>query len=210
MSDASCARRNEPEAFYRVGAVLPSVVLQDLYDAAPEGRVTVGWALRKLDRQSFGLILLLLAVVGAVPGVCTIAGVLLVICASQMIVGRPTPYFPRWIADRSLPGRHLRASLPRLVAILRAAERALRPRWLKPGATTRCFIGIVVTALSIRLLVVPVPFSNVLPAVIIAVISLAYLEEDGVFLSFGLFAGSIMIVVDTAIAVELIRHRLGH
>ena len=187
--------------------MLPSVVLQNLHDAAPEGRVTVGWAMRSLDSHSFGLILLLLAVVGTAPGLCSLAGLLLVICALQMIIGRPTPSFPQWGTDRPLPSRQLRVIVPRLVIALRFAERAIHPRWHKPGRATTRLVGVVIMLLSVQLVLIPVPFSNILPAVIAAVISLAYLEKDGLFLCLGLLAGLILLGVDTAIIAEAIWNR---
>ena len=40
-----------------------------------------------------------------------------------------------------------------------------------------------------RLLLTPFPLSNILPAILIAFISLAYLEQDGLLLIVGLMAG---------------------
>ena len=56
-------------------------------------------------------------------------------------------------------------------------------------------VGAAVLLLGARLLLNPLPLSNLLPAEIIALISLAYLEDDGIMLSLGLFAGGIIAVV---------------
>ena len=45
-------------------------------------------------------------------------------------------------------------------------------------------------------LVTPIPMSNVVPALVIALISLAYLEEDGVLLSIALLAAIIVLTVE--------------
>ena len=47
---------------------------------------------------------------------------------------------------------------------------------------------------------IPIPLSNMVPALVIALISLAYLEEDGVLLSIGLLAAAIVLTV-AALAV---------
>ena len=39
--------------------------------------------------------------------------------------------------------------------------------------------------LNVTLVLTPIPLSNIVPALVIAVISLAYLEEDGLLLSLG-------------------------
>ncbi len=77
------------------GAFVPaSVILQKLHDQAPAGHVTLDWLMSSLQKQSFGLITLVLAVVAAAPGISLIGGLLLLIPAVQMIAGRPAPTFP--------------------------------------------------------------------------------------------------------------------
>jgi len=78
----------------RRGNVHPaSVILQKLHDEAPAGHFTLDWLMGSLHKQSFGLIILVLAVVAAAPGICLVGGLLLLIPAFQMIAGRPAPVF---------------------------------------------------------------------------------------------------------------------
>jgi hypothetical protein len=127
--------------------------------------------------------MLLLAVVAIAPGVSIVAGLLLMIPAFQMIAGRHMPVFPRRIAVRPLPTRHLAALVQRAVPVLRYLEKLIHPRWPTPLEATKRLVGAVVVLLNITLLFTPVPLSNVVPALVIALISLAYLEEDGLLLS---------------------------
>lgn len=48
------------------------------------------------------------------------------------------------------------------------------------------------------LLLTPVPLSNVAPAMVISLISLAYIEEDGLLLSIGFLAAIILIGLGSA------------
>jgi hypothetical protein len=48
----------------------------------------LGWLLDNLHKRSFGIILLLLALVALAPGVSIVAGLLLMIPAAEMIAGR--------------------------------------------------------------------------------------------------------------------------
>jgi hypothetical protein len=50
----------------------------------------------------------------------------------------------------------------------------------------------------------PLPLSNIPPALAIALISLAYLEEDGLLLAVGLVAGATVVTVMTFAAWETI------
>jgi hypothetical protein len=54
--------------------------------------------------------------------------------------------------------------------------------------------------LNLIVIFVPIPLSNVVPALVIALISLAYLEEDGLLLSIALLAAAIVLAV-AAIAI---------
>ena len=46
-----------------------SVVLQRLHDEAPKDHFTLGWLMGSLRKRSFGIIMLLLAVVAIAPGI---------------------------------------------------------------------------------------------------------------------------------------------
>ena len=157
-----------------------------------------------MHKRSFGLIMLLLAVVAIAPGVSIIAGLLLMIPAFQMIAGQNMPVFPRRIAARPMPTRHLAALVQRAVPALRYLEKLIHPRWPAPLDATKRLVGAVVMLLNITLLFTPVPLSNVVPALVIALISLAYLAEDGLLLSISLLAGVIVLAVELVAVWETI------
>jgi hypothetical protein len=159
------------------GTFIPaSVILQKLHDEAPAGHFTLDWLMGSLHKQSFGLIILVLAVVAAAPGICLVGGLLLLIPAFQMIAGRSAPVFPRWIAARPLPTRHLGAVVQRAIPMLRYLEKAVYPRCPTPLEANKRVVGVAVMMLSARLILTPIPLSNILPALLIALIALAYAE----------------------------------
>jgi hypothetical protein len=187
------------------GAFVPaSIVLQKLHDGAPADHVTLDWLMGSLQKQSFGLVMLVLAIVAATPGICLLGGLLLLIPASQMVAGRPAPVFPRWLAARPIPTRHLGAVVQRAIAMLRYLEKAIYPRCPTPPEATKRVVGIAVMMLSARLILTPIPLSNILPALVIALISLAYAEEDGLVLSICLLAGFVVIAIDLAVVWEIV------
>jgi len=171
-------------------------VLQRLHDEAPTDHFTLGWLMGSLPKRSFGIIMLLLAVVAIAPGVSIVAGLLLMIPGFQMIAGRPAPVFPRRIAVHPLPTRHLAALVQRAVPVLRYLEKAIHPRWPTPFEATKRLVGTVVVILNTTLVFTPLPLSNVIPALLIAMISLAYLEEDGLLLSIALLAAVIVVIIE--------------
>jgi hypothetical protein len=179
-------------------ALIPaSVVLQRLHDEVPADHFTLAWLTNNLHKRSFGIIMLLIALVAIAPGLSIIAGLLLMIPAVQMIAGKAAPVFPRRIATRSLPTRHLAAVVQRSIPLLRYLEKVIHPRWHTPLEATKRLVGAVVVILSTTLVLIPIPLSNVVPASVIALMSLAYLEEDGVLLSIALLAAMIVMTVAT-------------
>ncbi len=145
----------------------------------PKDHFILGWLIGGLSKRSFGIIILLLAIVAMTLGVSIVAGLLLMIPGLQMIAGKPAPVFPRCIAVRRLPTRHLAALVQRTVPVLRYFEKVILSRWPTPFEATKRVVGAVVVILSVTLVFTPIPLSNVVPAPVIALISLAYLEETG-------------------------------
>jgi hypothetical protein len=189
----------DPAAF-----VPASVVLQRLHDEAPTDHFTLSWLLAGLHKHSFGIIMLLLALVATAPGISYIAGLLLMVPAFEMIAGRTAPSFPRGIAARPIPTRHLAALMQRAVPVLRFLEKATYPRWPTPPQATKRVVGMVVLLLDICVVVSPIPFSSILPALVIGLISLAYLEQDGLLLLIGLFAAAVVLAIAAAVVWEAV------
>jgi hypothetical protein len=182
-----------------------SVVLQRLHDEAPTDCFTLGWLMGSLRKRSFGIVMLLLAVVAVAPGVSIIASLLLMIPAFQMIEGHPAPIFPRRIATHPFPTRHLAALVQRAVPVLRYLEKISHPRWPTPLEATKRLVGVVVVILNIAVVFTPIPLGAVVPALVIALISLAYLEEDGLLLAIALLAAVIVLTVAVAAVWQTVR-----
>ena len=171
------------------GALLPaSQVLQEMLASLPPDHFTLGWLSSHLQRRSFGVIVLVLALIAMVPGLSYLAGLLLFAPAIEMIAGHGAPTFPDRIANRPLPNRHLVSAVRRAVPALRYLEKIIRPRWQLPLGATKRLVGAAVFLLTSLLLLTPLPFIQVVPGIIIVILSVAYLEDDGLLLSLGLFA----------------------
>jgi len=169
-----------------------SAVLDGLLGPEAPEQVTLGWLVDGLGDRSFGVVLLLLALLGLLPGVSAVAGVLLTVPAFQMVLGRPVPVLPRRVAAHRFEAKRLARAVLRVVPVLRWLERFIRPRWATPFETTKRAVGGVVLLLAASLLA-PVPLSNVPPALAIVLIAFAYLEEDGMLLAIALAAALVLL-----------------
>jgi hypothetical protein len=186
-----------------------SVLLEALLDDAPD-HVTLAWLMDNLRERSFGLVMLLMALIALLPGASPVIGVLLVALAVQMILARRSPVLPRFVAARPIATRRLARLIRRAIPALRRAERIIRPRWRMQFVATKRAVGCIVLVLGVTLLA-PIPFSHIIPALAIMLVSFAYLEEDGVLLCLALVVAlvSVAITVAELWATVLTADRLG-
>jgi hypothetical protein len=164
-----------------------SKLLARLTAEAPPGRIDLGWFLAKLEQRSFGLLVLVMAIVGLTPGIASLSGFLLTIPSVEMILGRDSPTLPAFLTRRSISTRHFANWIARIVPPLRYAETLAHPRWQMSASATKRLIGVVnlIMALTITL---PFPFAYIVPTLVIVLIAFAYLEEDGLLLAAGFVA----------------------
>jgi hypothetical protein len=179
--------------------VLTSVVLDGLVRNAPIDYVTLDWIVDHLSERSFGIVMLLIALVALIPGASPLAGFLLATIAFQMILARRGPILPRIVAARRLSTHRLVRLVERVVPMLKRIERLVRQRWHTPFEATKRAVGFVIMLLGATLLA-PVPFSHVIPALVIMLLAFAFLEEDGVLLCVGLATAVISLCITIAAA----------
>jgi hypothetical protein len=170
------------------GARVPtSVVLEALLEDAPADYVTIAWLIGSLHKRSFGLVMLLIALVGLVPGIGIFIGILLGFPALQMILGQESPSLPRFIALRRVPTPKIARLVRRTIPMLKRLETIIHPRWHTPFEATKRVVGLIILLLA-GTIIWPFPLSHIIPALVVMLVSFAYLEEDGVLLCISLAA----------------------
>ncbi len=174
-----------------------SAVLEQLLTGAPGEYVTLAWLIDGLRERSFGIVMLILGLVALIPGASGFVGILLIIPAVQMMLARKGPVFPGFIARRRIPKRKLARLIARINPAMRRIERVVRPRWTTPFQATKMAVGLVVLLLAASLLA-PIPLSNIIPALVIVLLSFAYLEEDGIALGIALVAAMASLAIAAA------------
>lgn len=171
-----------------------SIILERLMQGAPEGSITLGWIVGNLKERSFGIVMLLISLLGLLPGASLFVGLLLFIPAIQMILGHAEPALPRSIAERKFSTERLERLVRRMLPPLRLFERAVRPRWGMHFQTRKRLVGSIILLLGTTMLI-PVPFSHVIPILAIMLLAFAFLEEDGLLLSIALFAALLSLLL---------------
>src|SRR5262249_12191078 len=175
-----------------------SRVLQEIIRQAPAGYVTVGWLTSTLHQRSFGIVMLCLGLLATTPIGSSVPGFILAVMAVQLIVGRTEPVFPHFIMTRRLPTTQLLRLGCRAIHVLKYLEKAVHPRWPMTFEVAKRAVGVIILLLAVVLLLTPMPLSNVAPAMVISMISLAYVEEDGLLLSAAFLAAIMLIGIASA------------
>jgi hypothetical protein len=155
-----------------------SELLETLVAQAPDGPVDLDSLLGHLDKRSFGLLRLLVIV----PGVASIASLIVLFPSVEMMLGRSRPTFPQFLSSRPFDFKRFKRLAERVQPALRAIENLSRPRWTLPHAAAGRLVGAVVFLLALSA-VWPLPLVNVIPGAIIVLIAIAYLQEDGLLLA---------------------------
>ncbi|MBP1805657.1 exopolysaccharide biosynthesis protein [Rubellimicrobium aerolatum] len=166
-------------------------ILEELADDASRARVSLADLVGAMDGRAFGALLLVFAfpnAIPAIPGTSSILGLPLLFLSAQMMLGRPV-WLPRMISLRSMSRDDFSNLVERVNPWLDWADRFTAPRLAFFGDPfVQRAIGAACLILSI-VLVLPVPFGNMLPGIAICLIALGVLERDGLWICGGLAVG---------------------
>ena len=165
----------------------PSELLQWLAGVA-ERDIAVEQIITSIGNRAFGAGILLFAIPVLLPlpaGLSQLMGVPLILFATQLMLGRELLWLPAFLSERRIPLNRIRPGLLRIANILSWAENYLQAR--NPLFCTRWanrLTGAACLVLSLILLV-PIPFSSLIPAFALTVFSLGLIYRDGVMIAFG-------------------------
>lgn len=179
-------------------------------------RLSVGAILTAIGSQGFGLLLIIISLPSALPapgpGYSTPLGCLIVFLGLQMVAGRRMPWLPKRCRGWSFSAKTGQAILRRSERFFAFIERFVRPRllWvLSPVVQRMLAIGTIIMGM---LMILPIPLTNTLPAIVVFLIGVALCERDGLV---GIAAGVIGIAalclyaVITGLIVYFIFHLNG-
>jgi len=167
-------------------------------------RISVGELLDALSDHGFGLLILVPALINAIPGphipgFSVPFAIALIVLGAQLASGRPSPWVPRRVRRWSVTSSGYARFLDRVLPIIRRVEGWLgaRPSWLTEPAGERV-IGIAVVLLDI-VLAFPIPLGNAPIAFALVVLALGLMEEDSRALSLGLVLGFLALAWNAAL-----------
>lgn len=177
-----------------------SALLRRVMDELPPDKVRIGHIVRQLRRRSFGGILILLAMLALLPAISFLAGLAMILPGLQMLSGFRAPLLPRVVRQREIGTDRVRALGMRAIPWIEKLERVVRPRWLfltlPPMPSV---VGFLVIGLAL-VVMLPLPFSNLPPAIALTCLALGLLERDGVIILVGAVVAAIALFIGVVIA----------
>ena len=119
------------------------------------------------------------------PGLTGIPGLGILVLAGQMVCGYHRPWLPQKMAAYPFPSNIAHYLLRYTQFLTRVLERITRPRLLRLTSNHYIwrFNGLIIGWLTI-LLMLPIPFTNPLPAIGIFLLVVSMLEADGLLMCF--------------------------
>lgn len=151
-----------------------------------------------MEERAFGLLLLLLALPCGLPFVYILPQIValpMLVLVAQMATGRRAPWLPERLRQRELP-------IDRFLNVVATArkyggwlERLAHERllWMTSRSATR-LIGALLLIPCASILV-PLPLTNTVPGIAVALAAVGLIERDGLFVLMGLAGGLIWVAL---------------
>ncbi len=169
--------------------------------------VTLREVLCLLQGRGYMLLIMLLALPFCtpvpLPGLSTPFGLIIAIVGARIAFGAK-PWLPSRLLDTRLPPKSFAKVFALTRKIILGFERLLRPRmlWVTSTSLREQLHGVPIVICALMLLLpLPVPFSNVIPAWGVMLVSGGLLERDGAFIITGYVASLITVAFFVAIGV---------
>ncbi|MGI8603088.1 MAG: exopolysaccharide biosynthesis protein [Verrucomicrobiales bacterium] len=188
-----------------------------LLDALTEHSISLRDLLVVLKGRAYTLLLIILSLPFCLPvplpGLSTFFGAIIALIGLRLSL-RLEPWLPKRMLDTQLSARTLVRILKPARRLARIFEVLLRPRlsFLVEWTLLHHLSGAMICLSGVLLLLpLPVPLSNIVPALTIIFLSAATLERDGVFVILGIIAFTITIIffggifIGGAAAVQVVR-----
>lgn len=173
-----------------VSDVLEGVVNDHIHDT-----ISIGEIKAVLHERGFGILLMIFSLPMAIPilppGFALLPGLPITFFAVQMMFGQDVPWLPKWIERQKIKRKTLAKIVEIAAPKLRKIESFLRVRFaIASSKKGERLIGLICLFCAISI-IIPLPATNMVPALGISLMSLGLLSKDGIFICIGMLVGLI-------------------
>lgn len=180
-------------------------LLRRLADDGGDAGLTLHEIRDRLDERAYGLLILLLSIPCLVPGlygVPQVVGLIVILLAGQMLVGREEPWLPRWFLNLRCKGSWLKAMADFAETKLGWIDRLSRPRLRRfadgPGEKLAAVFMILATV------TIVMPLTNTIPSIAMALLSVGLIQRDGLFVLAGCAVATVWLTILGALGTGLL------
>ncbi len=143
------------------------------------------------------------------PGVSMLIALPLLMVAPQLAVGRRRLWMPKALSQRTIKRTDLVKLLHRVMPSLERFEKLSRPRLgFLTGRAGGRLVGVACSLIAL-VLVLPIPFANLVPSIALGVFAMGLTRRDGLLILAG-YALIVLAVGVVALGVHGLRIGLGH
>ena len=162
-----------------------SVELVDLAESVQDSDLTLGDLMDQLEGRVYTLLLVLLSLPFCqpvlLPGLSTPFGVVIALLGLRFAL-RQHPWLPKKLLSTKLTAKFIPAVMRGSAKLLGTMEKLLHPRltWIFDYHIAHLLAGLAIFICGLLLLLpLPVPFSNMLPALTVVLAAASFSERDG-------------------------------
>ena len=148
-----------------------------------EENPSIGELMESIGDKGFGLLLIILSLPSALPvpavGYSTPFGICMVIIAAQIFIGRKQVKLPGRLKKIRIPLKMVQSITGFAIHFLKRTEKLIKPRqrWIH-SRFGHSILSVTIFAMAF-FMILPIPGTNTLPAMIIFIIGISIAEEDG-------------------------------
>ena len=181
-----------------------SSILQETLDKFENCDITISQLSNELGTRAYGTFLVLMSLPNFIPLLSVVSCILLIFHSAQMSFGITNPWMPKILKDYSFKKQSLEIILSKNIHLLEASEHFIKPRLLFMNSIAGLRItGVIIFFINLILLV-PIPFSNFIPATAIMMIGLGLIQKDGLMVLISAFLGVSYCIVFIILLVSAI------
>lgn len=147
------------------------------------------YVIRSFGDRSFGPVvtlcgLILVTPIAAIPGVPLIISIIMMTFSFQLILGRRTPWLPKFISRIPVRRREVQKTKRKILPWLRRVDSVVQPRLAWASSKTFRIIAAIVCFILGALLIPlgPVPFGVAIPGFLTLMLGLGLTARDGLFI----------------------------
>lgn len=163
----------------------------------------------EIKDRTYGAMLLFFALPNLIPlplpGLSSLMGIPLIFISWQLLLGYVHPWLPKVILNRAFTRTDFANVINRTYPYLSKVEKLLKPRlpiFTRLGFER--FVGLLCLVLAFFVML-PIPLTNFIPAIVIAIFALALLAKDGLVLLLGIAASSVTLVFMYSIMIVALK-----